>query len=83
MDANIDFIDFSSEKLNAINFNPRNIFVNFFGKQNISSLDVPILAELIQKFNLSKIHFLNMSETVMNELRFIIEGYDNVGVLLR
>lgn len=83
MDVNINFIGFDSESLEAIDFEPKNIFINFYGKEAIFQQELLLLAEIIQKFNDSKIYFSNLNERTQQELRFVVEGYENVEVLLK
>lgn len=83
MDVNINFIGFDSESLEAIDFEPKNIFINFHGKEAIFQQELLLLAEIIQKFNDSKIYFSNLNEQPQQELRFVVEGYENVEVLLK
>lgn len=83
MDLKIDYLGFTEEKLDKINFCPSTVWINFYGKVMFFTEDAVLLHNIAQKFKESRILFLNIKEELKEQLQFIVKNNDNIQVLAR
>ncbi len=79
----IDYLEFKLEQLEEIDDDKYDVFVNFYKVKHIFKKDLFLLEKIVEKFNDSKILFLNMCKDLKKELVFFINRFENIKVLLR
>lgn len=82
MTIKINYVGFTEEKLSKIEADPKDVIINFYGREHVFQEDLTLIDLLVKKFEKTRIFFMNMADTLKEELVFVINRFNNIEVLI-
>tara|TARA_Y100000310_G_scaffold345026_1_gene461255 strand:+ start:905 stop:1156 length:252 start_codon:yes stop_codon:yes gene_type:complete len=82
MTIKINYLELTEEKLTEIKADPKDVIINFYGREHAYQEDLTLIEQITEKFKKARIFFMNMADTLKEELVFVINRFKNVEVLI-